>query len=306
VFFERFRQELRRYADGVHELGDPTPASVLERLPPPLRELYRSWNGLRLFTDSIVVEPVEGLARIADGFRAGESFAAPLEIDDAGHVYELDEAGDRVRVGSDLERWLAAVMAREALLVDREGEFKDVFDADALKPEVRKKRIRAGLKADPGSAAWHLEAAEQAIEAGEPDDARAALEAAVEADPQTGTAWEMLGALLRQKRALDEAERAFARAAEASRDPARQAERWAESARVAKEAGKGGKDAAARALSASTSTVESWLEQAKERLTEGDLDGAVNLAALVDAVKPTNESTRLLQQARSRRALKPI
>src|SRR5207237_376350 len=84
----------------------------------------------------------------------------------AGRLVEADDDGDRVVVGSSLEKWLGAMMAREGLLVDREGEWKDVFDGGQLSLEARKKRARVALKADPGAAAWHLEAAERAFEAG--------------------------------------------------------------------------------------------------------------------------------------------
>ncbi|MGZ3426629.1 MAG: hypothetical protein ACXVCV_08270, partial [Polyangia bacterium] len=170
MFFDRFRADVRRYADGVHELGDPAPAGLIAALPPSLRELYRSWNGMRLFTDSLVLEPAARVVRDGELWRVGEAFGAPLAADEGGRIYELDDAGDRVLQGSTLERWLAAVMAREGLLVDREGEWKEVFDGDALSSEVRQKRARVGLKHDPQSAAWQLEAAELAFEDGEPGD----------------------------------------------------------------------------------------------------------------------------------------
>src|SRR4051794_18891671 len=107
MFFERFRQDVRRYADGVHELGDPTPPALLAKLPAGLRDLYRSWNGMRLFTESIVLEPAE---RLVAGVRLGDAFGAAIETDDGGRIYELDEAGDRVLAGSNVERWLNAMM----------------------------------------------------------------------------------------------------------------------------------------------------------------------------------------------------
>src|SRR6478735_8077575 len=165
MFFDRFRQDLRRYAEGVHELGDPTGEAALGRLPAALRPLYQSWNGARLFADSIVLEPAERL-RPAEGggWHLGEAFGAALILDEAGRIFELDDAGDRLLQGSSVEPWLNAQMAREALVVDREGEFKDVFDADTLELEVRRKRVRAALKADPGAASWQLEAADLAVE----------------------------------------------------------------------------------------------------------------------------------------------
>jgi tetratricopeptide (TPR) repeat protein len=304
MFFDRFRADLRRYADGVHELGDPAPESALAALPPVLRDLYRSWNGMRLFTDSVCFEPVERIGREGGLWRVGEAFGAPLAVDEAGRVLELDDAGDPVVAGSTLERFLAALMAREGLLVDREGEWKDVFDGDALSTEVRQKRSRVGLKHDPGSAAWQLESAELAFEAGDAERAETALRAAVEADPQAGAAWALLGGIERRAGRLDEAERAFARAAEATRDGRRRVERLAEAARAAM---KGGRDPGAYAAGlADSPLVDEWLAQAKERLSGNDLDGALNLAELADAARPSEESAKLVKQARSRKSLRTI
>lgn len=304
MFFDKFRADVRRYADGVHELGDPAPAPALKTLPAPLRDFYRSWNGMRLFTDSVALEPIERVAREGALWRVGEAFGAPLAVDETGRIYELDDAGDRVLQGSTLERWLAALMAREGLLVDREGEWKDVFDGDALSPEVRQKRARVGLKHDPGSASWQLEAAELAFEDGEPDEAEAALRAAVEADPQAGAAWELLGGIERRAGRLGDAEQAFVRAAGATADASRRAERLAEAARAAKQAGRDPSPYAKKLDSAPQ--LDEWLSQAQARLGENDLDGALNLAELVDAVRPSETSANLIKQARSRRSLKTL
>jgi tetratricopeptide (TPR) repeat protein len=306
MFFDRFRQDLRRYADGVHDLGEPASAGALSRLPAPLRELYRSWNGVRLFADSIVLGPAERLTSAeGGGWQLGEAFGAALVLDDGGHIYELDDAGDRLLQGSTVERWLNAHMAREALVIDREGEFKDVFDADALTDEVRRKRVRAALKADPSSAAWQLEAADLAVEEGEIGDARAALEAAVAADPGAGAAWAMLGGLERRAGAHGAAEQAYARAAEATRDPARRAERAAEAARAARAAGGDGEAHAARARTAQPGAGATWRAQARERLDEGDLDGAIDLAERADAVGEP-EAAALARRARTKRSLKVV
>jgi tetratricopeptide (TPR) repeat protein len=302
LFFERFRADVRRYADGVHELGAPVEDPVLARLPAALRELYRSWDGMRLFTDSIVLEPAARIARADGRWRVGEAFGAPLEVDEAGRVYALDDARDPLLEGSTLERWLHAVVAREGLLVDRDGEWKDVFDGDALSLEVRRKRARAGLKADPQSAAWQLEAAELAFEEGELDDAEAALRAAVAADPRAGAAWVLLGGIERRAGRLAEAEQAFAQAAEATVDPERRVERFAEAARAAKLAGRDPARSAARAREGQA-FVDAWLAQAEARLAAGDREGALNLAELVDAVSPSPQSAKLVASARARKSL---
>jgi tetratricopeptide (TPR) repeat protein len=316
IFFDRFRAAISRYAEGVHELGDPATKAArkaaetrLHRpLPAGFDDLYISWDGLRLFTDSFVLEPLAKLT-VEDErtLRLGEALGAPLIVDGDGRIYELDELGDRLLTGSSIERWLDATVAREGLLVERDGEWKDVFAAgeETLNPEVRKKRIRAGLKADPQSATWQLEAAELAFESGTLEDATKALELAVAADPGAGVAWELLGGLRRRDQRAADAEACFVRAAESTNDPVRRAERWAEAARAAGEAGRPAEAHARAALAADEKTISSWVADAEERLREGDLDGAANLSELLSAVKGgAADVAKLARDVRMRKALR--
>lgn len=316
MYFERFREALGRYAAGVHEVGAPASAEALagaearlgRALPGELVELYRSWNGLRLFCDSFSIAPSENLALAGDLFRLGEALGAPLFVDGRGRIFEADEAGDRRLTGSSIEKWLAALMAREALLVDREGEWKEVFEGGGLRSEVRVKRMRAALKADPDAAAWHEEAAELAFEAGSSDEAVRALEQAVAADPGAGAAWALLGGLRRLGGKPAEAERCYARAAEASGDPARRRDRFAEAARAAVEAGDepARARAATRALSDGDAFVGEWLGEARARESEGDVEGALNRATLIAALRPGGDADALARRLRARVRLRPI
>ncbi|MDB4966442.1 MAG: Tetratricopeptide 4, partial [Myxococcales bacterium] len=195
AFFERFRVELGRYADGVHELGDPVPAAELaaRALPEQLVDFYRSWDGARLFTDTATIVRLRDAAALPDGaLRLGEWPEGALELDAGGRVRSRDDDGAVIVVGSTLERFLAAFMAREGLLVDREGEFKDVFDEESVEDKVREKQTRAALKADPDAAAWHLEAAERAFGDGDEAAAEAALARAVALDEGAAAAWALL------------------------------------------------------------------------------------------------------------------
>ena len=308
MFFDRFRAEIRRYADGVHELGDPAQPGAVDaaerrlgcKLPAELRELYRSWDGLRLFLGAFVIEPGAGLQPIDERFLVlGEALGVPIDLDGDGRLFERDELGDRVLVGSDVERWLHAVVAREGLMVDRDGEWKDVFESgDALEPEVARKRVRVSLKADPGSAEWRIEEAELAFDEG--DDVRA--EDALAA----GVAWELLGGLHRRARRFAEAEGSYASAARVTRDPVRRLERYAEAARAASEAGRPAEGYAEQARAASPPTLALWLTDATARLEEGDVDGAFNLASLLHAAHPTPTSESLLKRARTRHKLRVI
>ena len=167
AFFDRFRVELGKYEDGVHDVGEPVDAAKLKGLPAQLADFYRSWNGVRLFADTIVIDPI-------GSERLGEWPEGTLELDSDGRVRSRDEEGAIV-VGSTLEKFLATVMAREGLLVERDGEFKDVFEEDDVEPRVHEKQTRVALKIDPDAAAWHLEAAERAFDEGDDAAAEAAL-----------------------------------------------------------------------------------------------------------------------------------
>lgn len=316
MFYDPLRAALARYAAGVHEVGDPagepllaaTAARLGRALPSALANLYRSWNGLWLFCDSFTIASAEALTSEGELLRLGEALGAPLFLDPAGRVYEADELGDRRLVGSSLERWLAALLLREALLVDREGEFRDVFDGDGLKAQVREKRVRAGLKADPDAGAWQEEAAELAFEAGDQERARAALERAVAADPGCGSAWELLGGLARQKGRPAEALAAYLRAAETTVNEERRRERLAEAARAASEAGDESEraQAAERALAGGAAFVDGWLAEARERESQGDVEGALNLATLAAALAPDGEAASLARRLRAHARLRPI
>jgi hypothetical protein len=222
-------------------------------------------------------------------------------------VRSRDEEGAAIVVGSTLEKFLAAVMAREGLLVDREGEFKDVFDDEGIDERAREKQTRAALKVDPDAAAWHLESAERAFAAGDEATAEAALARTVALDEGAGDAWALLGALQRRSGRLPAAAASLARAYQATTTGPVRAERAAEAARAAGEAG----DEAARAQHAAAAraadggAVARWLDEARARLGDGDGDGALNRATLAAAVAP-DEAVDVLRQARVRSQLKTL
>jgi tetratricopeptide (TPR) repeat protein len=303
IYWEKLRTELGRYADGVHEVGPPATRAALENaaLPPSLAELYRSFDGVRLFTDSFVLHPLAALRKRKGVIELGEALGTPLHLDESGKLYQLDEEGDPLLVGSSLPRYLDSVLAREKLVVDREGEYKDVFvEGGELNDQIRLKRARVGLKIDPDSAAYHLEAAELAFEAGDEAEAQAELERAVAADAQAGAAWMLLGGLHERARRAHEAAEAFARAAASTSDPARRAERWAEAARVA--GGDTRAKLAARSRDADAAAAARWLEEARRRMDEGDPDAALRLGQLAEAVGEVD--AELLKRARLKTQLK--
>jgi hypothetical protein len=299
AFFDRFRVELGKYEDGVHDVGEPVDAAKLKGLPAQLADFYRSWNGVRLFADTIVIDPI-------GSERLGEWPEGTLELDSDGRVRSRDEEGAIV-VGSTLEKFLAAVMAREGLLVEHDGEFKDVFDEDDVAPRVREKQTRAALKIDPDAAAWHLEAAERAFDDGDDAAAEAALARAVALDEGAAAAWALFGALQRRSGRLPAAAASFVRAAEATAAGPVRAERAAEAARAAKEASDeaGRARAAELARAADAGAVARWLAEAKERLDAGDGEGALNRATLAAAVAP-GEAEPTVRDARVRAKLKTL
>jgi tetratricopeptide (TPR) repeat protein len=318
AFFERFRVETRRYADGVHELGRPAHAQAIasaERrlgcaLPGELGKLYQSWDGMRLFLDTVVIEPLTQLVADGSWLRIGEWPDGALYLDERGRVWSRSEGERAQLVGSSLERFLAALMAREGLLIDREGEFRDVFEEEEIRLPVRQKRVRAAIKADPEAAAWQREAAELAFEAGDDAAAAAALARALELDDEDAEGWQLYGSLKRRSGLSREAIACFERASQTtpSGDHGSRAERAAEAARAAVEAGDESARArnAAQALAVDAEAPARYLEAARERLGEGDADGALNLAALADAVAPGGEAAALVRQARVRSKLRTL
>jgi hypothetical protein len=222
-------------------------------------------------------------------------------------VRSRGEDGAAIVVGSTLEKFLTAMMAREGLLVGRDGEFKDVFDEEGIDERAHEKQTSVALKIDPDAAAWHLEAAERAFGDGDDAAAEAALARAVALDEGAADAWALLGALQRRSGRLAAAAASWGRASAATTAAAVRAERAAEAARAAKEAG----DEAARvthaeaARAADAAAVGRWLDEGRARLGDGDGDGALNRATLAAAVAP-DEAAALLKEARVREKLKTI
>jgi len=315
VFFG-LEEALRRYDDGVHDEGAAATVSEVRAvearlgpLPTALHKLYRQWNGLRLFLDSFVIVPIDALEAItlrdAPAFLVGEALGGPLWVDAAGRVLVAGDDGESVCAGSSLEAFLAATLVREAYLVDKHGEWRDVFDGDELTEEVRRKRARAGHKADPHAATWLLETAELAFDDGDEAAAEDALKAAVKADPGAGAAWALLAGLALRGGEPVVAEKAFATAAATTVDAELRARRWAEAARAAIAAGHDHAAHRAAALLASPNGPVSWRGDAEERANDGDVDGAMQLAELAAAVGD-EEAAGLLRRLRARRSLRVV
>ena len=324
-FFERLRVALKRYAEGVHELGAPaSPRSIAEAeqrlgraLPPVLRDLLGQWNGGYLFHDDVHLFGVAGtrpeldhLALVEGEIAFGETPGGALRLDEHDRVVSVDAETEARRIeGSDLERWLDATMAREGLVYDREGEYRpEVFEGVDLAPRIARKRAEAAVRADPDAPAWREELAEILLEAGKRERAAEELERAVALDPDSSPALLALGGLRRVMGDEAAASAAFRGAGEAEREPAEAAFAFAQAARSARAAGLSDADTlAARAIAAHPPLVEEQRAAADHLLAEGDLDGAEERLAIARAVAPDDPRlASALALLRARRSLRPL
>lgn len=234
AFFESLRTAVGRYAGGVHELAPPADVRTLTAtekqlgvmLPDSHREFLRSFDGVWLFHESMRLAAASELVPVIGGdgatwLRIGETpDGALLMRPEGGGIYLVDEESpDPLLAGSSTECWLDATLAREGLLVDREGEYRDVFTEEGLSLPVRRKRMQLGRRHDPKAALYLFEQAELDAETGDIDAALAALRLCVKLDAQAGPAWELLATLCLDSGAREEGEAAAAKAAESAWHP---------------------------------------------------------------------------------------
>ena len=291
-------------------------------LPADYRDFLSQWNGAFLFHDDYALHGVAGahpeLARLDD--RAAASLEAPLcfgsapdrtlLFDGRGRVLSRDAETDEVSVeGSTFARWLDATMAREAVLYDRDGEFREeAFTGGEVSAVAARKRAQTGVRADPESPAWRAELAELLVETGQREQAIDELVRAVALWPEGAPLWMRLGRLHREAGAPAEAAAAFARSAEAERDDEEAAFAFASAARAASEAGLATASAlGARAAGRLPDFAARQRDAATHLIGEGDLDGAAERLALAAAVAPDDPSVRADQQLlRARARLKTV
>ena len=291
-FLARLREALARYATGVHDVGDAADQATLSAaeqrlgasLPESMAEVYRFANGMWLFDDVVRLLPLADVEARDGRLRYGATDGISLWVDAEGRAYELDDDGDRVLVGASIEEDLLARIAREGLLIDDDGEWREVFGPDGeLLPAVQRKRNEIARKRAPASARWFLEAAELALELdGDPSPY---LVEARELDPFAPAPAELHGLLLSGRGELEAGAVALAVAATHS-GPARQAERAAIAAEAAQRATKSELRAsmAALAIDREPTIVARLAEEAEHALEEGRLEDADRLGSLARAV----------------------
>lgn len=303
AFFESLRTALGRYATGVHEAAAPASEESLaraerrlgRRLPAGYRDFLQSWNGAALFHEAYTLHPIDEVEPGPGPFLIiGETPEGGLWLDGDGAIFLVDEGSpDPLLAGTELGRFLDALLAREALVLDRDGEFRDVFTDDdeaVLLPEVRRKRARLGQKHDPDATLYSLEQAELLCEEGEDDEARQLLEQVTarlgERETGGGPAWELLSALRHQQGDLAGAEAAALKAAAATWDPFLRASRLLDAAEAAAARPEGAQAPGATATAtahaqaawrADDEHAERLLTEARHLLTDGAVDEARRL-----------------------------
>lgn len=286
AFFEALRAAVGRYAAGVHFLPGPASAQSLQALaarcgsafPVGHREFLRSFDGATLFLEAQIlfaaaeIQPVAGLPPERTFWHVGETADGALWLDGAGRVLLVDDsAPDPIVAGGSTESYINATLAREALVIDRDGEFREVFAEDELELAVRKKRARAGQKHDPESALYRLESAEIAYEEEDDAAAQSELQRAVAIDPLAGPAWELLAALYQAAGQPAGAEHAALQAAAATWHGPLRASRLMQAARACPERAS---EHASAAWVADPGLAERMLAEAQTHLEAGELPEA--------------------------------
>jgi tetratricopeptide (TPR) repeat protein len=301
-FFERFREEVGRYAEGVHDLGPPAPAAELAGLPDELASFLRSWNGAELFVDAVRIAPAREISREGGLVLFGSTAMEDrLALDERGRVLKLEEdTGESVVEGTSFARWIEALVSAESVFYDREGEFKEgVFDetGEEPTPDASARREKKALRLDPGAPApaWRLARAVERLGRGR--EARRLLEDVCESEPEFAWAWFDLGRLRRAAGDHAGAEDAFARASDV--DTGDNAAYFA--AHAAREAlARGDEPArakhAARALDLDPSIASSQRRAAETRFAEGAVAEAGELLAVALAVSPLDVEALALKR----------
>jgi tetratricopeptide (TPR) repeat protein len=196
-YFERFRDEIARYAEGIHRLGEPADPAALRDLPAEYADFLRSWDGADLFHEDVHVRGAgeaerEGGEVVFAEDAAGSTFALGAD----GVIEYESDTGLRWRAASTLERWLDGVMAYGALLYERDGEFREgAFAGEELAPAVELKLARKRVKLDPEAPKPHFDLGMALLREGNTREASRELERAAEIDRTAAWPWFELGKL---------------------------------------------------------------------------------------------------------------
>jgi tetratricopeptide (TPR) repeat protein len=303
LFFEGFRTAQARSPAGLIRAGAPGAAADLAAaeaaLDRPLPEAYaaflRSFDGAELFHESVVLAGVgpQAARSLVDanrpplpaGMLAGELVFAETAGGDrytlaspAGTVIHLRAGSDeRWLAGSSFPAWLDALVAREALLYDEEGEFRlEAFEEDGeeLTPAFALRQAERALRKDPGSAEAHHDLGVAFRRTGRLDQALQHFTRAATLDPTNPWPWFDRGRLELQLQAPAEAVQSFRHAATATPGP-EGARLLAWAARAAHEAASPADALAARSeAEARDPDIAASLRRAAEAAAEAGDDAA--------------------------------
>lgn len=286
----RIRELLDSYPAGVHRLGGR--AFVLDsELPAGLAAVYRELDGAELFHETCTLSPAARFERSGDLWRIGELAGDDLLVDRSGSVWRREEdTGELLEEGTAFDRWLAGYLDAEAVLYDREGEFKDdIIDEDGeLTAATRIARERALLKRDGHAPAPRWRLARDLVDEGELEEARRLLEEVVADRPAFAWAWFDLARVSERLGAFDGARDEAEAAAEADPGYEHAAFFCAQAARLATLAGDepGRARLAARARELDPDLARRQVDGAAELLGEGDRSGARELWEVAAAIAP--------------------
>jgi tetratricopeptide (TPR) repeat protein len=328
LYFEGFRTALADAPTGLIRPGGPASdadlaaaeARLRRPVPPPYATFLRSFDGADLFHETYLVAGVgreawrslvELNAEAPEAARAGELVFAEsttgdlwtLAADGEPAVWHLRAGSDeRWLSGSSFPRWLDALVAREQLLYDRDGEFRlEAFDEDGeeLSPAFALRQAERALRKDPGSAESHHDLGVGLRRVGKLAQALDAFSRAAALDPLNP--WPPFDAG-RAALALEQPEAALASfrqsaAATPGPDGARLlawAARAARDANLASDA-----DATRReALARDPEIVRSLERAAETAAAAGDVDAREEAEKLVEALSPPKRRLPVVREKR--------
>jgi tetratricopeptide (TPR) repeat protein len=312
LFFDGFRSYAARAPAGLVRPGPPAPPAAIaaaeaalgRRLPAAYAAFLRSFDGAELFHEAIVVCGVgpqaarslvdangDGGPLVFAETAAGDRYLLGDDQDQPGPVFHVSaDAEERWLAGSSFPRWLDALIAREALLYDPEGEFVlEAFEPDGeeLTPVFALRQAERALRKDPDAAETHHALGVALRRAGKPARAREHFARAADLDPSNPWAWFDRGRAELAEAAPAEALASFRHAAAALPGP--EGARflvWA--ARAAQHAARPDDAAAARAeAQARDPGIKPALERAVAAAQEeGDNEAREDAEALVEALVP--------------------
>lgn len=293
----RVLDELERYPEGVHRLGDP--AYILDsELPAGLADVYRCFDGGDLFHESLILVPSSSV-RVAvpsgdlgvDLFWVGEVSGDELWVDRSGGVWRREAAGGPILAeATAFDRWLSGYVDAEALIFDPQGEFRDgVFgEGGEIEPAVAIDRERAMLRRDRRAVGPRYRLGLHLARAGAVQEARRCFEEVVADAPGHAFAWVELAKISERLGELDSAIDEMVEAARVEGSGEFAPLLWAGAARLAAELGDGERRAecAREALAAEPGLVEQLCRGAESELADGYTDEAAGLLALARPLAP--------------------